>query len=293
MVPFSYYIDKFLRYIEIEKNYSPHTILNYRMDLSEFEEFLNSLVLDDIKKIDYFILRKFLSRLSDKKLSKRTLSRKISTLKSFFKFMLREKEIEHNHAVSLIYPRQDKPLPKFLTENQIHQILDLSNDNSFLSLRDLAIIEFLYSTGARVSELVSLRIENIDFVGQVAKVRGKGRKERLMPLGNTAVLRIKQYLDKRNDNNPWLFVNRRFSKLTDRGVRNILNRYMIKAALSFKVFPHIFRHSFATHLLNRGADLRSVQELLGHSSISTTQIYTHLTIDSLKKVYDKAHPRAK
>jgi len=293
MIPFSYYIDKFLNYLTIEKNYSAHTTTNYKRDLLEFKNFLDSRKGEDIKNIDYFLLRKYLSLLSEKQLGKRSLSRKISTLKSFFKFILREGITKNNPASSLIYPRTDKPLPKFLTEQEVEKILDLPDGKDILTLRDKAILEFLYSTGARVSETVSLKIENIDLISGVAKVRGKGRKERLLPLGDPAVSSIKHYLDARQDKSEFLFLNKRGSVLSDRGLRGMVYKYIKKAAIYLKASPHTFRHSFATHLLNRGADLRSVQELLGHSNISTTQIYTHLTIDSLKKVYLKAHPRAK
>ncbi|MCK9615156.1 MAG: tyrosine recombinase XerC [Candidatus Omnitrophica bacterium] len=292
MVPFSYYIDKFLNYLTIEKNYSNHTVTNYRIDLKEFERFLINHAPKDIKEIDYFILRKFLSLLSERNLNKRTVSRKISTLKSFFKFMVREAEIKSNPANSLIYPRLDKNLPVFLTEEQVVKIINLPKENSILSLRDKSILEALYSTGARVSELVKLKINDVDLISGIIKVMGKGRKERLLPLGEPALLSIKNYLDKRSDKNPSLFLNRNNGSLTDRGIRLIVDKYIRQAATNLKVSPHTFRHSFATHLLSRGADLRSVQELLGHSSIATTQIYTHLTIDTLKKVYDKAHPRA-
>lgn len=295
MIPFSFYSDKFLNYLAIEKNYSPHTITNYKIDLIDFEKFINSLSLSgkDIKDIDYFILRKFLGYLTEKKIAKRTLSRKISTLKSFFKFMLREGEVKGNPASSLIYPKLDKPLPKFLTEEEITKILQFPGADDVMSLRDKAIIEVLYSTGARISEIVSLSINDIDLISGIIKVKGKGRKERLVPLGEPAVLSLKKYFDKREEDILAVFLNKHGKALTDRGIRDIVNRYITKAAMTMHVSPHTFRHSFATHLLNRGADLRSVQELLGHSSIATTQVYTHLTIDSMKKVYDSAHPRAK
>jgi len=292
MVPFSYYIDKFLNYLTIEKNYSSHTITNYHIDLKEFESFLVNHAPKDIKEIDYFILRKFLSVLSERNLNKRTVSRKISTLKSFFKFMVREEEIKNNPANSLIYPRLDKNLPVFLTEEQVVKIINLPEGNSLLGIRDKSILEALYSTGARVSELANLKIGDVDLISGIIKVMGKGRKERLLPLGEPALLSIKKYIDSRTDKNPSLFLNRNNGSLTDRGIRLIVDKYIRQAATNLRVSPHTFRHSFATHLLNRGADLRSVQELLGHSSIATTQVYTHLTIDTLKKVYDKAHPRA-
>ena len=282
-----------MNYLTVEKNYSTHTINNYAADLREFGDFLESRGGKDIKRIDYFLLRKFLSVLSEKNLNKRTLSRKISTLKSFFKFMLRESLIKNNPASSLIYPRLDKPLPKFLTEKEVRSILRLPKGGELSSLRDKAILEFLYSTGARVSEMVSLKKENVDFISGIARVKGKGRKERLLPLGEPALNSLKKYIDKRSDSNPSLFINKRGGTLTDRGTRNVVYKYMRQATITLGVSPHTFRHSFATHLLDRGADLRSVQELLGHSSIATTQVYTHLTIDSLKSVYQKAHPRAK
>lgn len=293
MIPFSYYIDKFLNYLTIEKNYSSCTTANYKTDLYDFDVFLNSRGGKDIKDIDYFLLRKFLSVLSERKLNKRTVSRKISTFKSFFKFISREGISSSNPAQSLIYPRLDKPLPKFLTEKEVIRVIEAPKLNDLLGLRDRAILEFLYSTGARVSEMVALKIENVDLIGGMVKVKGKGRKERLLALGEPAVVSIKNYLDRRCDANQALFINKRGGILTDRGVRFIVYKYIKKMAISLSASPHTFRHSFATHLLNRGADLRSVQEFLGHSSIATTQIYTHLTIDSLKRVYQKAHPRAK
>lgn len=292
MISFSYYRDKFLNYITVEKNYSAHTASNYNIDLREFEQFLESRGGKDIKQIDYFLLRKFLSELAQRELDKRTLSRKISTLKSFFKFAVREGIITTNPAAALIYPRLSKPLPKFLTEQEVRLILRLPSSENVLGLRDKAMLEFLYSTGARVSEMVSCKISDVDLIGGVVKVKGKGRKERLLPLGEPALVSLKRYLDQRTDKNQALFINKRGSRLTDRGVRDIIYRYIKKGALSLRISPHVFRHSFATHLLNRGADLRSVQELLGHSSISTTQVYTHLTVDSLKSVYQKAHPRS-
>lgn len=292
MIPFTYYSERFLNCLAIEKNYSPHTILNYKIDLTEFDNFLTSLGGKDIKDIDYFVLRKFLGVLSEKNFNKRSLSRKISTLKSFFKFMMREGEIKSNPALSLIYPRMDKNLPKFLTEEDVVKILNVPGDSGVWSVRDKAILETFYSTGMRVAELVSLKKENVDLISGFAKVRGKGRKERLVPLGEPAVMILKKFFDLRTDSNQSVFINQRGGSLTDRGVRDIVERYIRKSALMFKVSPHVFRHSFATHLLNRGADLRCVQELLGHSSIATTQVYTHLTIDTLKAVYEKAHPRA-
>jgi tyrosine recombinase XerC len=294
MIPFSYYIEKFLSYLDIEKNYSLHTISSYRRDLEEFNSFLSQNVGErDIKEIDYFILRKFLAYLGSKTLSKRSISRKISTLKSFFKFLLREGITNSNPAASLIYPKLEKPLPKFLTEEEVTKILEVPEGNDILSLRDKAILEFLYSTGARVSECTSLRLEDLDLIGGTVKVKGKGKKERILPLGEPAIQALRKYLKERGTLTPYVFVNRKGQRLSDWAFRLIVNKYIRKASLMLRISPHTFRHSFATHLLNRGADLRSVQELLGHSTISTTQVYTHLTLDRLKKIYEKTHPRAR
>ncbi|MBN2483363.1 MAG: tyrosine recombinase XerC [Candidatus Omnitrophica bacterium] len=293
MIPFSYYRDKFLSCLEIEKNYSPHTLHSYKKDLDDFSGFLEEHYKgEDIKKIDYFILRKFLSVLTSHPLKKRSISRKISTLKSFFKFLVKEGVTKNNPSASLIYPKLDKPLPKFLTEQEVLTLLGSVKEDTLLDLRDKAILEFLYSTGARVSEAASLKKEQIELIGGIAKVKGKGRKERLLPLGDPALDALRAYFKARTDSNPYAFVNKRGGTLSDRSFRLIVDKYIKKISSSMKISPHTFRHSFATHLLNRGADLRCVQELLGHSSIATTQVYTHLTIDTLKKVYDKAHPRA-
>ena len=294
MIPFSYYIEKFLSYLEIEKNFSPHTVHSYHKDLEDFKGFLETNFKSvDVRGVDYLILRKFLGILSSKALNKRTISRKISTLKSFFKFLVRENIIKTNVAASLIYPKLDKVLPKFLTEDEVTKILNAVKGDTVLKLRDKAILEFLYSTGARVSESAQLKLDDLDLIGGVVKVKGKGRKERMLPLGEPAIVAIEKYLKKRDDSSPYLFVNTRGTKLSDRAFRMIVDKYIKKTSFALKVSPHTFRHSFATHLLNRGADLRSVQELLGHSSISTTQVYTHISIEHLKKIYDKAHPRAR
>ncbi len=294
MIPFSYYIEKFLNYLEIEKNYSSHTVINYKRDLEEFHSYLETNFKGiDVKKIDYFILRKFLSYLNLRKIGKKTISRKISTLKSFFKFLNREGIIESNPATSLLYPKKEKDLPKFLTEEEMARLIDAPQGNDLWSLRDKAILEFLYSTGARVSEVVNLKKDDLDLISGIVKVKGKGRKERILPLGEPAVRALRNYLKERKDKSCYLFINRRGGRLSDRGIRLILDKYIKRLSLNCKVSPHTIRHSFATHLLNRGADLRSVQELLGHSSISTTQVYTHLSIEHLKNTYEKTHPRAK
>jgi len=286
------YIEKFIRYLGIEKNYSGHTILNYRLDLEDFKNFLGETPLE---KIDYLLLRKYLATLKDKNLQSRSIARRLSTLRSFFKFLTREGLLKDNPILSLASPKLDKHLPQFLTEDEVSKLIGavtLKDERDERGLRDRAVLETFYSTGMRISELVGLNIDDIDFIGGVVKVRGKGKKERLVPIGDCAISAIRQYLDKRKKQSEALMLNRSGKRITDRGVRNIVGKYLRCASIRQGVSAHTLRHSFATHLLNRGADLRSVQELLGHVNLSTTQIYTHLSTERLKNIYDKAHPRA-
>lgn len=283
------YIGKFVTYLEVEKNYSPHTILNYRADLEEFIGFVGSIPPE---KIDYLLLRRFLARLRTKQYAPRSIARKLSSMRSFFKFLHREGLIKNNPAVLLMSPRREKRLPKFLTEEEITRFIESPSTDKTVGKRDRAILETLYSTGIRVSELVGLDVHHVDLIGNIVKVSGKGKKERLVPIGSKALEAIKDYLDHRTQSSNVLFLNKSGGRLSDRGVRNILDKYIQMAGLSYHISPHVLRHTFATHLLDRGADLRCVQELLGHVNLSTTQIYTHITTDRLKKVYDQAHPRA-
>jgi len=284
------YLDKFITYLDVEKNYSGHTLLNYKLDLIEFCRFLDA---QSIENVDYLFLRRFLSHLRSMELKPRSLSRKLSSLRSFFKFLHREGHIKENPAVLLMSPKLDKPLPKFLTEEEIDRFIEAPKTDTDLGRRDRAILETLYSTGIRVSELAGLNIEHVDLIGNIAKVRGKGKKERLVPIGNKAIESIQDYLQRRKHKSQVLFLNKNGTRLSTRGIFNITGKYIKLVSLTKKASPHVLRHSFATHLLNRGADLRSVQELLGHVNLSTTQIYTHVTTDRLRKVYDQAHPRAK
>jgi len=286
------YIEKFTRYLEIEKNYSKHTILNYHLDLEDFRSFLKEAPLESV---DYLTLRKYLATLKEKQLTARTLGRKLSTLRSFFKFLTREGLLKNNPILSLSSPKLDKHLPQFLTEEEVTRLIESvipKSEKDELGLRNKAILETFYSTGMRISEVVGLNIEDIDFVSDTIKVLGKGKKERLVPIGDHAVKAIRAYLEKRKKESRVLFLNKSGSRITDRGVRGVVVKYLRATGIKDGVSPHTLRHSFATHLLNHGADLRSVQELLGHANLSTTQIYTHLTTERLKNVYDKAHPRA-
>ncbi|MBF0532335.1 MAG: tyrosine recombinase XerC [Candidatus Omnitrophica bacterium] len=283
------YLEKFIRYLEVEKNYSVHTIVNYRLDLEEFFAFGN---IETMEAVDYLLLRRFLAHLRDRGHKPRTLARKSSALRSFFKFLQKEGLIKNNPAVLLLTPKLDKSLPKFLSEEDVVKFIETPNAAQPGGIRDRAILETLYSTGIRVSELVGLNQEDVDLIGNIVKVRGKGKKERLVPIGNQAVEAIKVYLEGCRGESAAVFLNNHGGRLTDRGVRMIVHKHILHTAVQKNVSPHTLRHSFATHLLDRGADLRGVQELLGHASLSTTQIYTHMTTEHLKKVYDAAHPRA-
>jgi len=283
------YIEKFMRYLEIEKNYSPHTVLNYRLDLEGFKGFLGGAPLENV---DYLTLRKYLAMVKEKNLSVRTIARRLSTLRSFFKFLTREGHLKTNPTLSLSSPKQEKHLPVFLTEDEATKLMEAVVAKDERGLRDKAVLETFYSTGIRISELTGLKVDDIDFIGSVVKVMGKGRKERIVPIGEQAIRAIRAYLEKRKKQSEALFLNKSGKRMTVRGIRNLVQKYVLIASMRHGVSPHTLRHSFATHLLNRGADLRSVQELLGHVNLSTTQIYTHLTTERLKSVYDKAHPRA-
>lgn len=283
------YIEKFIRYLEIEKNYSVHTVLNYRLDLEDFQHFLKEAPLENV---DYLTLRKYLAVVKEKNLAVRSISRRLSSLRSFFKFLTREGYFKTNPILSLSSPKQEKHLPVFLTEGEATKLIEAAVDKDERGLRDRAILETFYSTGIRISELTGLDIDDVDMIGSIVKVMGKGKKERIVPIGEHALSAIRIYLGKRKKHNDALFLNKSGKRMTVRGIRNVVKKYIRLASIKQGVSPHTLRHSFATHLLNRGADLRSVQELLGHVNLSTTQIYTHLTTERLKSVYDKAHPRA-
>jgi len=287
------YIDKFVAYLKIEKNASDHTVINYSLDLRDFGEFLGDAPLEGV---DYIFLRRYLARMRERNYSKRTLARKLATLRSFFKFLYREGHIKSNPAAAVATPKLDKKLPLFMDTGEVIRLIEAPQEKDASGLRDRAILETLYSTGIRVSELVGLNLNNVDFIGGVVKASGKGKKERLVPIGDRALRAIRDYIGKtgphKSSGKKAVFLNRSGTRLTDRSVRRMVAKYIKRLSLREGISPHTLRHSFATHLLNRGADLRSVQELLGHVNLSTTQIYTHVTTRRLKEVYEKSHPRA-
>lgn len=285
-------IERFMLYLEIERNASSYTCSNYYLDLSQFFQLIGSLPLAKITPLE---IRRFVAHMSTQGVSRRTTARKLSCLRSFFRFLCREGSLQHNPAASIPTPRMEKRLPSFLDEKQVIKLLETPSNGNWLGLRDRALLETLYSTGIRVGELVGMNKEDLDEISGTIIVRGKGKKERLCPIGSMALKAIQIYTNKRPEKmwaNFAIFVSQKGSRITVRQVDRLLKRYILQGALPANISPHSLRHSFATHLLEHGADLRSVQELLGHASLSTTQIYTHITPQRLKKVFDKAHPRA-
>ncbi len=276
-------IANFILYLQKEKNYSPHTLRAYRKDLESFFHFLREQKIVDV---DQNTITLFIGFLLKYGLDARTVARKLSTLKSFFKTLKKMDIITENPAVTIKTPKTKKHLPGFLTYDQIKQGLEISDP------RDRAIMEILYSCGLRASELVGLNIDDIDFNRDEVRIKGKGNKQRIVPLGKAAKEAVLQYSKMRETNEPHLFLNYRGGRLSTRSLQRIVRKYLIKLAHAAGTNPHIIRHSFATHLLENGADLRAVQELLGHSSLSTVQIYTHLTTKRLKEIYFNKHPRA-
>ncbi|WP_059170132.1 tyrosine recombinase XerC [Bacillus sp. FJAT-27445] len=293
------YLKLFLEYLQIEKNSSQYTIEHYHRAISEFFDVMAEQGITDVKDVQYHDARLFLTRLFGQKQARKTISRKISTLRSFYKFLLRENIVADNPFALVILPKREKRLPEFFYEDELEILFEACSADTPLGQRNLALLELLYATGIRVSECCTISIRDIDFFLSTVLVMGKGSKERYVPFGSKAAAALKLYIgDGRKKllegkpNQDALFVNHRGGPLTARGVRTILNGMIEKSSLTGKIHPHKLRHSFATHLLNNGADMRTVQELLGHAFLSSTQIYTHVTNEKLKKTYMAHHPRA-
>ena len=323
-------VQEFLNYLRFEKRFSEHTAKCYGADLSQFGGFLadsshrgvgpaDTISLSDRRdgsataiatqtesdidqllfSVDVNTVRAYLAFLNDRQYSKATVARKLATLRSFYKFLVKTNRVNSNPVSAVRTPKQDKRLPRFMEYDEIKRLLETPPMDNWLGARDRAILETLYSTGMRVSELVALNMDDIDFLGEAVHIRGKGKKERIAPISSSALQVIQHYIEFRNkraQNNSnfdtkVLFVNKHGKRLSTRSVRRKMDKYLKIAGLDPAISPHTLRHSFATHMLNNGADLRSVQELLGHQSLSTTQIYTHLTTSRLKEVYQKSHPR--
>ncbi|NLV24695.1 MAG: tyrosine recombinase XerC [Deltaproteobacteria bacterium] len=290
-------VERFLNHLRVERNASPHTVSAYAGDLSGFAEFLEKHSRDapvDVTAVDVLMLRRYLAQLH-RDTRRSTMHRKLSALRSFFRFLVREGVAASNPAELVSSPRRERYLPQTLTVDEIFHLLDQNYGTGTLSLRDRAIFELLYSSGLRVSELTALDTWDVDLDQGLVRTLGKGRKERIIPVGRRARQAIADYLQRRGgpvENQP-LFLNHRGGRLTSRSVERILKQWLIKAGILKKATPHALRHSFATHLLDGGADLRVIQELLGHASLSTTQKYTQVSVDRLLTVYDQAHPRSR
>jgi len=312
-------VDTFIDTLTAEKGYSAHTARAYRSDISGFILFFGKdlvkdlvkdpikylvknqeadekkslqLFLKNVKTIDKNIIRKYLAHLVRSGKSKATVSRKLSSLKAFFDFLVKSGKIKINPADMIPFPKLAKSIPKFLGIDDLFRLLDSIKTDTWFDKRDLAMFETFYSTGMRVSELEGLNIDDIDFKTQMIKVFGKGSKERIVPVGKRALNTIKNYRACLKENFIPVFVNKNFTRLSSRSISRALEKTVRDCQLNVPVSPHTLRHSFATHMLDSGADLRGIQEILGHVSLSTTQIYTHVSMDRLMQIYDKAHPRS-
>ena len=291
------YINSFLDYITNERTYSYHTIRSYKNDLKNFSEFLNKYDCKlNIVNIDRSAIQFYIQSISKKKLTGKTLQRKVSTIKSLYRFLSDREIIDYNISELIELPKADKKLPNLLSQKEIDKLMQLPDLNTLVGLRDKSILEILYSTGLRISELISIKLDDINIDNKVIKVFGKGSKERYVLLGKEALNSLRDYLnniDTKSENSIFLYpaVNGNVDKhISQRTMFNIIKKYLIMISNNEKLSPHSLRHSFATHLLDNGADLLAVKDLLGHEDLSSTQIYTHVNIGKLKNIYSKAHP---
>lgn len=293
-------LSEFLSYLRYTRNVSPETLRAYATDLRRYLTFLQDNQLGSIERADAAPIRRYLVHVTDKNYSRRSIARFLASLRTFYGYLYRKGTLEYNPGKLVRTPKLDKRLPHFLDVAEMETLLAAPDESHFQGVRDKAILELIYSGGLRISEAWAIDLADIQMGSGIVSVRGKGRKERLAPIGSFATSALKTYLAarqkalaKRGVPSPALFINKSGKRLSVRGIRRLVVKWSLRAGLNKKVTPHSLRHSFATHLLDRGADLRAVQELLGHANIVTTQIYTHLTAHRLKEVYDKAHPRAK
>lgn len=291
-------IDRFLSYIRYERGYSKNTIESYKNDFIEFLTFLSGENIFLIEDINYKVLYRYLSELGSKGFKASTIERKTASIKSFFKFLVKNQIIKKNPAVLISSPKKEKRLPNILEKDEILSLISSVPEKDALSIRNKAMILLLYSSGIRISELTGLNTKNVDFKEGILNITGKGNKQRIVPMGEKARMIILKYLTYRKEllnpieNKETLFLTKSGKRIQDRMVRYIINRYIDELSIQKHVSPHTLRHTFATHLLQNGANIRVIQEILGHSSLSTTQVYTHLTIDKLKESYNRFHPHA-
>ena len=286
--------NKFITYLSSEKRFSEHTIKSYTTDLKQFTSFLSSefQIIDEINEISFQIIRTWIASLLEKGINPRSVNRKISTLKTYFKFLIREGELVENPMMKVVAPKSKKRLPVFIEEDQIASLLnEVQFEEGFVGQRNKLIIELFYVTGIRLSELINIKISDVDFNNQSIKVLGKRNKERIIPLSSNVVNDLNIFIEN-NQQNKYLFTNLEGDKLYNKLVYRLVNKYIGEISSVNKKSPHILRHTFATHMLNNGADINAIKELLGHANLSATQVYTHNTIEKLKTVYKQAHPRA-
>lgn len=295
-------IQRYLRYLQVERNASEYTIKSYREDLLSLADYLTEALgsCPGPANIDPQILRSYVAAMHEAQYARTSIARRLASMRGLFKFAQREGLVDQNPAKPLRNPRPHRKLPHFLTTDEIQTLLSAPDRNAVMGLRDRAIFETMYSAGLRVSELVGISDGDLDLDDGLVRVKGKGKRERLAPLGSFAVEAVNEWLERRvlsKGKKPTavspVFTNKFGNRLTTRSVARMLEKYLLQTGLNLKTSPHTLRHSFATHLLDRGADIRSVQELLGHKSLVTTQIYTHLSTAGLRHAYEKAHPRAK
>ncbi len=293
-------IERYIQYIQYEKRYSKHTVIAYTKDLDQFFSFISEQYeTTDIKNINYSIVRSWLVNLMENSISTRTINRKLSTLKSFFKFLIREGEISENPMRKIIPPKSSKRLPVFIELEKINFLFDeIDFGEGFNAIRDKTILELFYATGMRLSELANLKETDFNFSYNTVKILGKRNKERIITFSNKLKVLLNEYLTEKNkkfnleESGKFLFVTEKGKKIYNKLIYRIVKSYLSKITTLNKRSPHVLRHTFATHMLNNGADLNTIKELLGHSNLSATQIYTHNTIDKLKSIYKQAHPRA-
>jgi len=289
--------EKFIEYIRFEKRYSPHTVTAYESDLSQFYHFLkNQYSIEDISDVDHLMIRSWLVVMMEQGISERSINRKLTTLKSYYRFLIKSGVVEVNPMNRITSLKTSKRLPVYLEQEKIDLMFDqIDFGEGYPAVRNRLILEMLYSTGMRLAELVNLKEQDIDFQYASLKVLGKRNKERIIPFGNTLEGLLKQYLEEKMKvfpDQPWLFLTDAGKKIYPKLVYRIVNQALAQVSTLTKKSPHVLRHTFATHLLNNGAELNAVKELLGHSSLAATQIYTHNAIDKLKKIYEQAHPKA-
>ena len=291
------YIDKYLEYLKVERKYSNKTILSYKDDLIEYNEFLGNN-FTNILNIDMNIVNNYMKYLYDRKITKSSISRKLSSIRGLYNYLVREDIIKENHFNKIQNPKRELYLPKFLKDEELDKIFSVCNSNNPTEERDTLIIELLYATGVRVSELGNIKIKDINREEKLIKVLGKGNKERMVIYNNHTKKALDTYLKDgynyfNKKSSEYLILNKNGNKLSERYIREIINKKVSQASLDIKISPHTLRHTFATDILENGADLMTVKELLGHESLNTTSIYTHITNEQIKKTYNLAHPRAK